>query len=161
MPEGLALRTPKITNMEAAVKKGERVRKNTSKKVNEEIERETLRSLETYAHSSASAIKARLKELDKQWDIERTLEINAAVIGLTGTMLAIFVNKKWAILPAIVTGFLAQHAIQGWCPPLPLFRAMGIKTRPELDREKYALKAMRGDFKDVNSVDEAWIAVNK
>lgn len=147
--------------MEAAGKEGERVRKSTSTEANKTIETEMLLSLETYAESNAAEINARLKELDKEWDIERTLEINAAVIGLTGTLLAMFVNKKWAILPAIVTGFLAQHAIQGWCPPLPLFRAMGIKTRPELDREKYALKAMRGDFKNVNGVDQAWVAVNK
>lgn len=36
------------------------------------------------AGSNAAAIDARLKELDKEWDIKRTLEINPAEIGLTG-----------------------------------------------------------------------------
>src|SRR5690606_11639418 len=97
----------------------------------------------------------------KKWDIERTLEINAGILGLAGAILALTVDKKWAILPAVVTTFLIQHAVQGWCPPLPLFRMMGIKSRPELDREKYALKAMRNDFKNVHDASEAWKAVNK
>jgi hypothetical protein len=32
-----------------------------------------------------------------------------------------------------------QHAMQGWCPPVPLLRRLGIRTRNEIDREKYAL----------------------
>ena len=45
-----------------------------------------------------------------------------------------------------MTGFLFQHATQGWCPPVPLFRKLGVRTRSEIDREKYALKILRGDF---------------
>ena len=64
------------------------------------------------------------------------------------------------LLPALVTGFLFQHAVQGWCPPVPLFRRMGVRTRPEIDREKFALKALRGDFKDVSDSPDAWAAVH-
>jgi hypothetical protein len=46
--------------------------------------------------------------------------------------------------------FFIWHAFQGWCPPVPLLRFFKIRTRPEIDREKYALKAMRGDFKNFN-----------
>ena len=45
--------------------------------------------------------------------------------------------------------FLAQHSVQGWCPPMPLFRKMGVRTRQEIEREKYALKVLRGDFDQV------------
>ena len=34
---------------------------------------------------------------------------------------------------------------------VPLFRRLGIRTRQEIDAEKYALKAIRGDF-DANAV---------
>ena len=84
-------------------------------------------------------ITQRISELDKEWDIERTLELNASLVALSGIILAAGVNKKWLILPAVVTTFLAQHAIQGWCPPLPLFRSMKIRTRKEIDKEKYGL----------------------
>lgn len=45
-----------------------------------------------------------------------------------------------------MTGFLFQHAIQGWCPPLPILRRLGFRTAEEINQERYALKALRGDF---------------
>jgi hypothetical protein len=52
-------------------------------------------------------------------------------------------------LPVVVLGFLLQHAVQGWCPPIALFRRIGIRTRREIDAEKHALRVLRGDFDDV------------
>jgi hypothetical protein len=64
-------------------------------------------------------------------------------VGLTlgGT-----VNRKWYLLPAGVAAFLLLHAVQGWCPPLPVLRRLGFRTAAEIAYERYALKAMRGDF---------------
>jgi len=59
------------------------------------------------------------------------------------------------ILPAVVMIFLFQHAVQGWCPPLPLFRRMGKRTRHEIEEERHALKALRGDYDRVFSTSEA------
>lgn len=147
--------------METIIKPGERVRSSSSRSHNQKIDEEIVSNIEYYSGHGAAAIESRIKELDKKWDIERTLEINAGLLGLAGAVLALTVDRRWAILPAVVTSFLAQHAIQGWCPPLPLFRAMGIKSRPELDREKYALKALRDDFKNVHNATQAWSAVNE
>jgi len=55
-------------------------------------------------------------------------------------------DRRWLVLPALVTAFLFQHAMQGWCPPLPLLRSFGFRTAREIDTERYALKALRGDF---------------
>ena len=93
----------------------------------------------------------RIDELDREWDIERVLETNASVIALSGLILGATHNKKWLIVPGIVTTFLFHHAVQGWCPPVPLFRRLGVRTRREIDEEKYALKAIRGDFDGVSS----------
>jgi len=49
--------------------------------------------------------------------------------------------------------FCLQHALQGWCPPLTLFRRLGIRTQREIDDERTALKALRGDFADVHVQD--------
>jgi hypothetical protein len=35
--------------------------------------------------------------------------------------------------------FLLLHGVKGWCPPLPVLRRLGIRTRDEIDREKYSL----------------------
>jgi hypothetical protein len=48
-----------------------------------------------------------------------------------------------------VTGFLFQHAIQGWCPPVPVLRKLGFRTSYEIEQERRALMALRGDFRHV------------
>ena len=86
------------------------------------------------------AIEERITELDKEWDVNRVLDLNAATLSFSGVILAATVSKKWLWLPGVVTAFLIQHAIQGWCPPIALFRALGLRSRQEIDREKYALR---------------------
>lgn len=145
--------------METIEKKVEQVRAVTNKQRNTEIDNLIMFNLEYYKSEGRGAIDDRIKQLDKEWDVARTLEINAAAIAFTGSVLAAVVNKRWLLVPLLVTGFLAQHAVQGWCPPVEILRNMGVRTRPEIDREKYALKALRGDFNDVNDSTDAWAAV--
>jgi hypothetical protein len=127
----------------------ERVPAQTADHVNEAIRRTTEENVERAAAGGAAAIRRRLEELDREWDIERTLEANAATVSLIGVGLAAFVDKRFLALPAVVAGFLLQHAVQGWCPPLPVFRRLGVRTQSEIDEERFALKALRGDFQDV------------
>jgi hypothetical protein len=146
--------------MKTTGKKDERVRRATQSDLNAQIDNLIIFNLEYYKSEGKAAIDKRIQELDREWDIERTLEMNAAAFAFTGSILAAVINRKWMIVPAMVSAFLAQHAIQGWCPPVFWFRKMGVRTRPEIDREKYALKALRGDFSDVTDSQEAWAAVN-
>jgi hypothetical protein len=44
-----------------------------------------------------------------------------------------------------------QHALQGWCPPVPLLRRLGFRTSFEIEEERQALKALRGDFDAVSN----------
>lgn len=60
--------------------------------------------------------------------IERTLQLNASILVLVGLSLGTWVDKRFFFLPAMVFSFFAQHALQGWCPPIPLFRRLGIRT---------------------------------
>lgn len=128
-----------------------RVPEHTAEHVNEEIRRQTERNVARYAATSPEAIDRRLEELEREWDIERTLEANAATAMLVGLTLGATVDRKWFIFPAFVAGFLLQHALQGWCPPLPVFRRLGVRTQSEIDEEKHALKALRGDFKRIGT----------
>jgi hypothetical protein len=72
------------------------------------------------------------------------------VISLIGLGLGTFIHRRWDVLPALVGIFLLQHAIQGWCPPVPLLRQHGVRTATEIGYERYALKALRGDFESLN-----------
>ena len=123
-----------------------RVPQSTDPSVNAAIRQKTLDNISNYAYGDQAAIETRLGELDAEWDIERTLEVNAAAASLAGLVLAITVDRRWIALPMTVCGFLLVHGTEGWCPPLPMFRRMGIRTSSEIERERHALKALRGDF---------------
>ena len=125
----------------------ERVPQQTADHVNEQIRRQTEANVARVTAAGPDAIDQRISELDREWDIERTLEANAATAVLVGTVLGATVDTRFFAFPAIVGGFLLQHAVQGWCPPLPFFRRAGFRTAAEIDFERYALKAIRGDFK--------------
>ncbi len=124
----------------------ERVPLHTPERYNQEIRRQTEANVYRYAADPA-AIDRRLAELDREWDMERVLEANAASVSLIGLALGATVDRRLFVLPALVAGFLLQHAVQGWCPPVPLFRRLGVRTASEIDHERYALKALRGDFR--------------
>jgi hypothetical protein len=123
-----------------------RVADQTAPHINADIRRQIEDNVRCTAAGGAEAITRRLAELDREWDIERTLEANAATASLIGLTLGATVDRKWFFFPAVVAGFLLQHAVQGWCPPVPVFRRLGFRTQTEIAYERYALKALRGDF---------------
>lgn len=134
-------------------KTSERVPAHTRSALNERLRREADKRVNALAHAPAGAIERRLRELDGEWDIERTLEANAALASLVGLALAFWVDPRWALLSTAVAMFLLQHAVQGWCPPLPVFRRLGKRTMREIDEERFALKALRGDFDGLPAAD--------
>ncbi len=132
-----------------------RVPAHTDASANESIRQQTEENIARYRNAGPAAIDRRLQELDAEWDIERTLEANAATASLIGLTLGATVDRRWYLFPAVVAGFLLQHALQGWCPPLPVFRRLGIRTSYEIDYERYALKTLRGDFSSCDSGESA------
>lgn len=117
-----------------------RVPRHTDPAVNERIRRRTLRNVERYRHAPRGAVVRRIAELEREWDIERAIEANAATIGLAGLALGVFVNRRFLLLPGAVLGFLLQHALQGWCPPVPVLRRLGFRTQTEIEEERHALE---------------------
>ena len=128
-----------------------RVQENTCPETNRQIQRQIEMNVEHFAGASDAQIVQRLRELDEEWTIERALEANAASLCVAGVGLGFTANRAFFLVPGIVGAFLLQHALQGWCPPLSLFRRMGFRTATEIDTERYALKAMRGDFDEIKS----------
>ena len=122
-----------------------RVVSHTADEVNERIRRQTEANVAYFARHP-ERIGQRLRELDAEWDMERTLEANAATLAFGGTVLGALGHRRWLLLSGIASGFLLQHALQGWCPPVPLLRRLGVRTASEIESERYALKLLRGDF---------------
>ena len=67
----------------------ERVPLHTAPHVNERIRRRTEQKIVQVIAAGPAAIERRLKELDREWDIERTLEANAASASRLSILLSL------------------------------------------------------------------------
>ena len=123
-------------------KSTDRVPRHTRPEINDRITRQTDVSI-AYFTQHPDQIANRLRELDEEWDVERALETAAPSVTLFGIAMSFLRGRKWILLPILVQSFFLQHALQGWCPPLPILRRMGFRTVEEIDRERYALRAVQ------------------
>ncbi|MDP2357815.1 MAG: hypothetical protein Q8M31_17375 [Beijerinckiaceae bacterium] len=130
-----------------------RVSSQTATKVNRQIRQNAITRI-AYFINHPEDVHRRLHELDQEWDVERVIEANASTLAFTGIVLGITVDRRWLALPFVVTAFLFQHAVQGWCPPVPVLRRLGFRTADEINQERYALKAIQGDFERIPKATE-------
>lgn len=132
-----------------------RVARHTPDHVNEAIARQTEANLAFYRRHPR-LIPRRLRELEAEWDIERTLESWSSGLTIAGLSMAVLTGRRrWFLLPLAVQSFFLQHAMQGWCPPLPVLRRLGFRTQMEIDEERHALEAIRnGEPADADSGGE-------
>ena len=102
---------------------------HTRQEFNEEIRRQTDQNVARYGYAGPEAIDRRLAELDREWDIERTLEANAATVSLLGVVLGATVNRRFFVVPGLVAGFLLQHVLRyrGGVPRLHFSAAVGCE----------------------------------
>lgn len=119
-----------------------RVERNTPQEINRRIRLDTEARVAMIGRQGPHAVAERLHDLDREWDIERALAANAASLALLGSVLALADDRRWSTVPAVVGAFLLQHAVQGWCPPLPLLRRLGFRTADEINDERMALNAL-------------------
>ena len=125
----------------------QRVENNTSRSAKDDIRNKTIFQIEQALKDGN--IDREMAMLQREWDTERVLETNAACLMLISLGLGMSLDRRWLWLTGGVAAFLLQHALQGWCPPLPVIRAMGVRTAGEIGIERTALKALRGDFIDM------------
>jgi hypothetical protein len=83
-----------------------RVARHSPNAVNARILEETLLRLESYQHADTSRIRARIDELRKEWDMERTLEAYAASVveeagGICLRLPITLVTRQLACFPDI------------------------------------------------------------
>jgi len=127
----------------------DRVRAQTCPEVLQEIDARIEERIRFYATQPPEVISRRIEELEREWDLERWLETNASAVALSGVFLGAIAGRKWFLLTIGALAVLLQHALQGWSVPVPAMRKLGVRTRGEIDREKYALKILRGDFRAI------------
>ena len=136
------------------------VRRHTPPRLNHRIDQAMMKRIMEYARKSPEEIGARITELDREWDLERVVETGAGTVALTGVLLSGMKSRKWLMISAVTLGALLQHSLTRRSLPIKALRALGVRTRREIDAEKYALRVLRGDFDHLKSVsDESHRAV--
>ena len=122
----------------------DRVRNHTPATVNARIDRSTERAIARSAAGGAEAIRARLAELGREWDLDRAVLLAFPIAGgaslLAGLRRGRVRANRWLVLFGVQLGFLAWHALVGWCPPAATFRRLGVRTREEIVLERRRLE---------------------
>jgi hypothetical protein len=106
------------------------------------------------ADAGPQAISDRLSQLDREWSAGRVTKATIGVLIVTGLALTAFVNAWWLILPALGGAFLLQYLFSRTSWLGLTFRELGFRSGAEIDQEKFALRALRGDFKNLPTVHE-------
>lgn len=134
----------------------QRVAHHTCYKTNAKIREQILQCLEKHKDSSQPLLSQKIEKLNCEWDTERFLETNAASILFLSSIIGFKKSRNcWFLATGTISMLLLLHALQGWCPPLPLIRKIGVRTPEEIRNEKDVLKRMRGDFsQNTNDANE-------
>lgn len=129
---------------------------NTCYQTNERIRNRTLCSIEAIKDCGESVLSQRIEALNYEWDTERVLETNAAAVTLITSVLGLITKRHYMfLLTGTVGAFLLMHALEGWCPPLPIIRKLGVRTAEEIGNEKTICKLLRQDYsKCTDDADE-------
>ena len=100
------------------------------------------------------AIDARLRKLDNEWSTGRMVKATTGLLILGGLLLTLFVSPWFALVLAMGGIMLVQSlfAKQSWLGMV--FHGLGFRTSCDIDHERIALKALRGDFRHLPTIHE-------
>jgi hypothetical protein len=133
---------------------GDKVRRHTPPRLNQRIDQAMMKRVVEYSRKSKEEISARIRELDQEWDLERIVETGTGTVALTGLLMSGLKSRKWLMVSTVTLGVLLQHSLTRRSLPIKGLRALGIRTRREIEAEKNALRILRGDFDNLKSVSE-------
>ncbi len=123
----------------------EKAERNTSPSSMQRFDQQFRENIARFRGADKQVIKRRLSELDREWNVERAIELEAPTMILLGLALGSLSNRKWFAVSAMAASMVILHNLQGWYPLLPVFRAAGLRTAEEIEQERMALKAMLGE----------------
>lgn len=126
-----------------------RVADNTADPQNRRIREQTARCAADSSSADRAAIDQRLAALQREWDVERVIEVEAPLTILSGLLLGTLVDRRLLGISGFAAAMLLLHNLQGWYPLLPVLRRAGVRSSREIHEEARALRRARGDFADV------------
>jgi len=107
----------------------------------------TAHTVASVVYAGPEAVERRLEELDREWTVGRVVKVVSALGIFLGLGLAVFVHPAWIALPTVIGLLLVQHAVSRWSLLTALIRTTGLRRGKDVEHERIALKALRGDFR--------------
>lgn len=110
-------------------------------------------TLRTVIDGGPAAISERLEQLDHEWTTGRATKAAAAVLIVTG--LALSLLSPWCLILPVVGGvMLLQYLFGRRSLTGAFFHSLGLRSGCEIEQEKMALKALRGDFQNLPTLHQ-------
>jgi hypothetical protein len=130
------------------------VRAHAPGEVNKRIDERVERCVRHMAEQERSEISRYLEKLEREWDLNRAVMVVGSAVAALGLWLGRRDGSRWRLLSGVAAGMMLQQGLMGFGPLAELVRAVaGVRTRKEIDLEKFALKALRGDFERIPKAD--------
>lgn len=114
-------------------------------------ESKTRDNIRFYGSLGKDGLTERIRALDGEWDTERFFTVALSGAGLFGMVMGMFGSRLWRVLTWASLPLLFLHGREKWKPSDSFVRSLGLRPRKEIHEEKYALKALRGDFRNVET----------
>jgi hypothetical protein len=102
-----------------------------------------------YAAAPPGVLVQRLRQLDREWDVERLTAVASGLLLLGSIQMVSLLGQEWLLMPALIAACLLLQGLFGWTPALPLLRGLGFRTSSEIARERHTLEASRDDLRAV------------
>jgi len=102
--------------------------------------------LKSVIDAGPEAISKRLEQLDGEWSIGRVVKAAMGVTVLAGVALGILVHPYWFALAAAPGLFMLQYMFTQRSILGDMLHSFGVRHGSEIDSERVALRALRGDF---------------
>lgn len=101
-----------------------------------------------YFRDNPSELGRRIAELDEEWDVGRVLQVVTSGATIASFWMSLSKTRLFLLVPLVLAGGALHHGLTGQSPALDLARRLGFRTRDEIEAERVALQALRGDFAD-------------
>jgi hypothetical protein len=128
-----------------------------------QINRDTLRSIQHYSGRPIQFLGRRIEELEEEIPLEALVYRGGALMTIGGLTLLLLRNKSRAawLFVAAIGALQLQYSYQGRNALTDILRKRGYRSRKEIQAEKYALQALRGDFAAFSELSDPIERVHK
>lgn len=122
-----------------------RVERHTNPHIKQRFHRRMITNIQRLIGADRHQIDQRMKHLDREWSVERVIEVEAPVMIGLGVTLGLLHNNKWFALSGFAASMVVLHNTRGSYPLLPLFQRLGFRSQKDIEDERNALRVLRKD----------------